>query len=101
MTKAGDIIYFSSGSYSDYGIHGHARALQDFDYEDEKVLYKEENPDRMEPIPEEWKKYSWWDGKTEHKVNPRSISGFMLFLIKKELIEEIDAEEFYEDDYRY
>jgi hypothetical protein len=42
--------------------------------------------------------YSIWRKGDTRTINPRSISTFILFLIKKELIEEIGAEEFYEDD---
>lgn len=105
MTKSGTIVYFSSGSYSDYGIHGFGKALIDFDYDDQKKIFNDAHPDTEEPIPAQWYGMRNWgkrDGSVYRKgdtytVSHRSIDKFILWLTQQGIIEDIEVEEFYED----
>lgn len=70
---AGQFVYLSTGSYSDYYVQGAARALRDFE------------------LPEVEKRWS------DYKLREGGELAFLPWAIREGLLEEVDAVEIHED----
>ncbi len=83
MYKAGTVILFSQGDYSDYCVIGVFRALRDFDYDEERAKFAP----GYEAMMEEW----WSHPIPRPSPMPVSLNYAMTAeLVRKGFVEEID-----------
>lgn len=117
--KKGDLFVSTCGDYSDYTIHAHFRATKDFSYAEMREKYVEQLP--MVPVMKsgEWlpktkeeialnnrkyysqltRTYKWVQFETpvdtgELRKEYPTIDGFHAFLIRQNLVEEVDCVEY-------
>lgn len=80
IAKAGRLICFDQGEYSDYGVIGFFVALKDFEPDKELAAYLEQNPDK----------------KAEYRFD---CGGFLAYLLAQGLLVEVEYSTFYLGEY--
>lgn len=106
MPRMNAIICLSEGSYSDYGLMGHFKVLEDFDMR--KLGEEFLTCDRgTEPIYEYFDRTSRPYKRLPSPVQvgsrpvPASTDAFQAFLMKKNLVIPFDVEEYHLGDYTF
>jgi hypothetical protein len=105
MPKKGDLFVITSGEYSDYSICGHFIAKESFSYKEKRDAYNSIDLGH-EPVlkygewadnPRRWINYDVPEPTLETRPVYHSIDGFMAYLIRENLVEEMNCEDFNDD----
>lgn len=107
MPKKGELFVITDGEYSDYSIRAHFRAKSDFNLKQEyrenfpKTLkmvpvmrYGEYIKDPARPFGARWLKYNIPRETGEMRKEYADTDKFLAYLIREDLVEEVDCPEF-------
>ncbi len=106
MPRKNDLFCMSEGSYSDYRLAGHFRAAQDFSMKEVSRSFLATDLG-TEPVLEYFDRtvrpYRRLEVPVQTGVRPveKTLDSFQAYLLRKELVENVDVTEYYGGDYRF
>lgn len=106
MPKKNDLIFFSEGSYSDYGVMGHFKVLKDFSMKEQGKRFLEMDRGVMDVLEYYDRSTVPWirlpkPVKTGEKPVPATTDAFQSYLIREGLVENVDVTEYHVGDYDF